>query len=95
MTTIGFAVCGSFCTFKAVFEEIKKLKNMDYDIVPIMSENSYSLDTRFVVSVIRSGDDHCVGHLRSLEYLSVVSESVFLWNIVQITYIIASVFKDI
>ena len=45
--TIGFAVCGSFCTFKAVFEEIKKLKNMDYDIVPIMSENSYSLDTRF------------------------------------------------
>ena len=47
MTTIGFAVCGSFCTFKTVFEEIKKLKNMGYDIIPIMSENSYNLDTRF------------------------------------------------
>ena len=45
--TIGFALCGSFCTFKTVFEEIKKLKNMGYDIVPIMSENSYNFDTRF------------------------------------------------
>ncbi|MBQ7116297.1 MAG: dipicolinate synthase subunit B [Clostridia bacterium] len=47
MTKIGFAVCGSFCTFKAVFEEIKKLKNSGYEIIPIMSENSYSFDTRF------------------------------------------------
>lgn len=45
--TIGFAICGSFCTFKIVFEEVKKLKNIGYDIVPIMSENSYNLDTRF------------------------------------------------
>lgn len=47
MLTIGFAVCGSFCTFKAVFEETKKLKNSGYEIIPIMSENSYSFDTRF------------------------------------------------
>lgn len=47
MTTIGFAVCGSFCTFKTVFEEIKKLKKSGYEILPIMSENSYTLDTRF------------------------------------------------
>ncbi len=47
MATVGFAICGSFCTFKAIFEEIKKLKNMGCDIVPIMSENSYNLDTRF------------------------------------------------
>ncbi len=47
MTTIGFALCGSFCTFKNVFEEIKKLKKLGYEIVPIMSENSYGLDTRF------------------------------------------------
>lgn len=45
--TIGFAICGSFCTFKTAFEQISKLKNIGYDIVPIMSENSYSLDTRF------------------------------------------------
>ena len=47
MKTIGFAVCGSFCTFKAVFEEIEKLRKHDYNIIPIMSENAYTLDTRF------------------------------------------------
>ena len=47
MKTIGFAVCGSFCTFKTVFEQIKLLSGMGYNIVPIMSENSYNLDTRF------------------------------------------------
>ncbi len=47
MITIGFALCGSFCTFKTVFEEIKNLKRLGYEIVPIMSENSYNLDTRF------------------------------------------------
>lgn len=47
MKTIGFALCGSFCTFKNVFAEIEKLKKLEYNIIPIMSENSYSLDTRF------------------------------------------------
>lgn len=47
MTTVGFAICGSFCTFKAVFEEMKKLKDAGYSLVPIMSENAYTLDTRF------------------------------------------------
>ncbi|MBR4286294.1 MAG: dipicolinate synthase subunit B [Clostridia bacterium] len=47
MKTIGFAVCGSFCTFKTIFEEVKRLKKLDYNIIPIMSENSYTLDTRF------------------------------------------------
>ena len=47
MKRIGFAVCGSFCTFKAVFEEIEKLRKLDYNIIPIMSENAYTLDTRF------------------------------------------------
>ena len=47
MTTVGFAICGSFCTFKQVFSEIENLVKSGYDIVPIMSENSYSFDTRF------------------------------------------------
>ncbi len=46
MITVGFAVCGSFCTFKNVFTEIEKLSK-NYKIIPIMSENAYSLDTRF------------------------------------------------
>lgn len=47
MKTIGFALCGSYCTFKTVFEEIEILKNKGYNILPIMSENAYTLDTRF------------------------------------------------
>ncbi len=47
MTTIGFAMCGSYCTFEAVFKQIEVLKNRGYNIVPIMSENSYTLNTRF------------------------------------------------
>jgi len=46
LTTVGFAICGSFCTFKAVFDEVKRLKDAGYDIIPIMSDNSYTLDTR-------------------------------------------------
>ena len=44
---IGFAFTGSFCTFKAVIEELKKVKKEDADIIPIMSFNSYNLDTKF------------------------------------------------
>ncbi|MBO7179768.1 MAG: dipicolinate synthase subunit B [Clostridia bacterium] len=47
MTTIGFAICGSFCTFKSVFKEIENLVKLGYEVVPIMSENAYSFDTRF------------------------------------------------
>ncbi len=47
MQTIGFALCGSFCTFKTVFEEIKKLADEGYNIIPIMSENAYTMNTRF------------------------------------------------
>lgn len=43
----GVAMCGSFCTFKDVFPVIEDLKNKDFDIVPIMSHNAYSTDTRF------------------------------------------------
>ena len=47
MKTIGFALCGSFCTFKEVFTEIENLTAIGYNVVPIMSENAYSSDTRF------------------------------------------------
>ena len=44
---VGFAFTGSFCTFKSVIEELKKIKNEKADILPIMSYNSYNLDTKF------------------------------------------------
>ena len=44
---IGYALCGSFCTFKESTEALKKLKDKYGDIVPIMSYNAYTTDTRF------------------------------------------------
>ena len=43
---LGFAFCGSFCTFKRVLEELEKLAK-EYDITPIMSSGAAFTDTRF------------------------------------------------
>ena len=43
---LGFALCGSFCTFKKVLAEMEKLSQI-YDITPIMSEGASSIDSRF------------------------------------------------
>lgn len=44
---VGFALCGSFCTFSKVIPYIRDLKNSGIDVVPIMSCNAYDTDTRF------------------------------------------------
>jgi len=44
---IGYALCGSFCTFKESVEELKTLKDKYGEIIPIMSFNAYYTDTRF------------------------------------------------
>ena len=44
---IGFAVTGSFCTFKAVFPQMELLVQKGYRITPIMSNCAYETDTRF------------------------------------------------
>lgn len=46
MKTIGFAMCGSFCTFDKAVAQMKALAG-SYQILPIMSQNAYSTDTRF------------------------------------------------
>ena len=45
--TIGFAMCGSFCTFSKALPQMQKLVDLGYEVIPIMSENAYSTDTRF------------------------------------------------
>ena len=46
--SVGFAMCGSFCTFSSVIKQLEHLLNNDnIDVMPIMSECSYSTDTRF------------------------------------------------
>ena len=44
---IGYAMCGSFCTFSESFDTLCRLKAKYPDIIPIMSFNAYSTDTRF------------------------------------------------
>lgn len=49
--TIGFAVTGSFCTFKKVIKEMENLVGMGAKLIPIMSKAAYETDTRFGDSV--------------------------------------------
>ena len=44
---IGYAFCGSFCTFSRSFEVLQSLVLRGFDVQPIMSETAYSTDTRF------------------------------------------------
>ena len=44
---IGFVLTGSFCTFHKVIPKIKELIKKEAEILPIMSFNSYHLDTKF------------------------------------------------
>jgi len=43
---MGFAVCGSFCTFSRILEALQILRQ-NYDITPILSETTTQTDTRF------------------------------------------------
>ena len=43
---IGFAMCGSFCTYSDVFP-IMELLARDYTLVPIFSDAAWSIDSRF------------------------------------------------
>ncbi len=43
---IGFAICGSFCTFASVFPVMEQLAKQ-YRVIPIFSQNAYTIDSRF------------------------------------------------
>lgn len=44
---VGFAMCGSFCTFSKAVPQIELLVKKGFNVYPIMSETAYSTDTRF------------------------------------------------
>lgn len=44
---IGFVLTGSFCTFKKTIPKIKELIKLGSEVIPIMSFNSYNLDTKY------------------------------------------------
>ena len=43
---VGFAMCGSFCTFAQVFPVMEKLA-AEHEVIPIFSPVSYTTDSRF------------------------------------------------
>ncbi len=44
---IGFALCGSFCTFSRMLPVLEDLKKREANVIPVMSETAYTTDTRF------------------------------------------------
>ncbi len=44
---VGFALTGSFCTFEKTIPQISKLIQEGADVLPIMSFNSYNIDSKF------------------------------------------------
>lgn len=45
--TIGYAMCGSFCTLDKSISHMKTLIDIGYNIIPIISFNVKNLDTKF------------------------------------------------
>lgn len=46
-TNIGIGITGSYCTYKKIFQELKKLAETDANIFTIFSTNASSTDSRF------------------------------------------------
>lgn len=47
---IGYAICGSFCSFSASVLTLRELVKTGEQVLPIISERAYSTDTRFYAS---------------------------------------------
>ena len=58
---IGFVLTGSFCTFEKVKEQIKKVVEEGADVIPIMSNHAYEMDTKF-------GD--AITHIKDIEKIT-------------------------
>ncbi len=47
MIRVGFALTGSFCAFDKAIKSMEELAAKGYDITPVMSFNSFALNTKF------------------------------------------------
>lgn len=45
--TIGFGLTGSYCTFSKVISQMEALVQSGYRVIPILSEHTSTIDTRF------------------------------------------------
>ncbi|NMA85427.1 MAG: dipicolinate synthase subunit B [Epulopiscium sp.] len=44
---VGFALCGSYCTYQEVLPQIQRMVDLGIEVIPLMSYESASTDTRF------------------------------------------------
>lgn len=58
--TVGFALCGSFCTYKEIFPIMDALAKR-HTLIPIFSHSAYTIDSRFgtAQSHIRKAEEIC------------------------------------
>lgn len=61
---LGFAMCGSFCTYAKVFPIMAELAQ-NHDIIPIFSDTSYRIDSRFGTSQahVEKAEEICRGRV--------------------------------
>ena len=60
---IGFALCGSFCTYSKVFPVMEILAR-EHNVIPIFSHSAYTIDSRFGTAQehIRRAEQICGKH---------------------------------
>lgn len=60
---IGFALCGSFCTYSKVFPVMARLAK-EHTVIPIFSHSAYTVDSRFGTAQehIRMAEQICGRH---------------------------------
>ncbi|MCR4616404.1 MAG: dipicolinate synthase subunit B [Clostridiales bacterium] len=58
---VGFAMCGSFCTFSQIPPVMKQMRDRGYELIPIMTPTAYYTDTRFgkAADINREIEDIC------------------------------------
>ncbi|MBQ4641895.1 MAG: dipicolinate synthase subunit B [Oscillospiraceae bacterium] len=58
--TVGFALCGSFCTYSKVFPAMEAVANT-HTVVPIFSDSAWTIDSRFGTAAehIRTATEIC------------------------------------
>lgn len=44
---VGVAMTGSFCTYAKMFEQLEQLVSHDINVIPILSDNSQTIECRF------------------------------------------------
>ena len=56
---IGFALCGSFCTYQKIFPVMEVLAKQ-YDMTPIFSHSAYTIDSRFGAAAEHIAKTHAI-----------------------------------